>query len=169
MVLRALLFCLLCSGCLDDQRSATVSLDTWTQVTRVISPEVEVFRDPRGIMTVRTALFHDDGQVNYGVMTNVRRRVPNSPQVRDVYAGQIRLPYHRIDRIWSHCLDGCQRAEVGFIPLSAASFEIAARTGLPLRVFGNRGRYEGVVPATLFQTVLSAPRTPDLYCATDCR
>ncbi|MFT7147931.1 MAG: hypothetical protein ACJASZ_002819 [Yoonia sp.] len=42
------------------------------------------------------------------------------------------------------------------INMTEAGFRLAARTDLPLRVFGRRGRYAGTIPASQFQQVLDA-------------
>lgn len=130
--------------------------DDWTGFNEFVTPEAEIFRDRKAIMTVRPVVVERGGVRSFGVLTNIRRRVPNGPIIETVHAGDIRLQYQRHDRLLSHCVDGCQRAEVGVIHLTEAAFRTAARTGLPLRVQGRRGRYEGTVPAVLFQQVLAA-------------
>lgn len=130
--------------------------DAWTGFNESTTPEAEIFRDRKAIMTVRPVVVERGGVRSFGVLTNIRRRVPNGPIIETVQSGDIRLQYQRHDRILSHCIDGCQRAEVGVIHLTEAAFRAAARTGLPLRVQGRRGRYEGTVPALLFQQVLDA-------------
>ena len=133
--------------------------DDWTEFNETTTPEGEIFRDQQGIMTVRPVMIERGGQWAYGVLTNIRRRVPNGPMVETIHSGDVPLQYERHDRLWSHCIDGCQRAEVGVIHLTEAAFRAAARTGLPLRVQGRRGRYEGTVPAALFARVLAMDQT----------
>ena len=129
--------------------------DDRTGFETFVTPEHEIFRDDKAIMVVRPVIVARDGTRAYGVLTNIRRRVPNGPVIQAMYAGNIPLHYQKHDRLLTHCIDGCQRAEIGFIHLTEAAFHAAARTGLPLRVEGRRGRYEGTVPGSLFQTVLS--------------
>lgn len=105
-------------------------------------------------MAVRGVMISKDGQSAWGVLTNIRRTGPNGPIIEKMVSGAVTLNYQRHDRIWSHCLDGCRRAETGVIHLTQDSFMIAAGTGLPIRVFGRRGRSEGVVPPALFAAVL---------------
>ncbi|WP_439155616.1 hypothetical protein [Yoonia sp.] len=155
MLLRILFSGFLIAAC-TPQSDIVIRYDDWTGFNEIITPEHEIFRDNKAIMTVRPVMVMRDGRRQFAILTNIRRRVPNGPVVETVYAGDIRLPYQMHDRIWSHCIDGCQRAEVGVIPLTESAFRAAARTGLPLRVQGRRGRYHGVVPATLLQQVLDA-------------
>ncbi|WP_296373503.1 hypothetical protein [Yoonia sp.] len=152
---RFLFLCLIFAAC-TAQADVVMRYDDWTGFHEIITPEHEIFRDSRAIMTVRPVMIIRDGQRQFGILTNIRRRVPNGPVVETVHAGDIRLQYQMHDRIWSHCVDGCQRAEVGLIPLTEAAFRAAARTGLPLRVQGRRGRYHGLVPPDLLQQVLDA-------------
>ena len=129
--------------------------DDWTGFDTFITPEHEIFRDDKAIMVVRPVIVTRGGTRAYGVLTNIRRRGPNGPIVEAMYSGDVRLQYQRHDRLLTHCIDGCQRAEIGVIHLTEAAFHAAARTGLPLRVEGRRGRYQGTVPGSLFQAVLS--------------
>ena len=155
MILRGIALCLCLSACTPGADVIT-RYDDWTGFNEFVTPEAEIFRDAKAIMTVRPVVVERGGVRSYGVLTNIRRRVPNGPIVETVYAGDIRLDYQAHDRLLTHCMDGCQRAEVGVIHLSEGAFRAAARTGLPLRVQGRRGRYEGTVPAALFQQVLAA-------------
>jgi len=155
MVLRLLAFCLCLSACTPGVDVITRH-DDWTGFNQAVTQEAEIYRDRKAIMTVRPVMVERDGVRRFGVLTNIRRRVPNGPIVETVYAGDIRLQYQMHDRLWSHCIDGCQRAEVGVIHLTEPAFRAAARTGLPLRVQGRRGRYSGTVPAALFQDILAA-------------
>ncbi len=132
--------------------------DDWTGFNEFYTPEHEIFRDRKAIMVVRPVMIERGGTRAYGVLTNIRRRVPNGPIVEAMYSGSVRLQYQRHDRLLTHCIDGCQRAEVGMIHLTEAAFRTAAGTGLPLRVEGRRGRYEGIVPGILFRQVLNKPR-----------
>lgn len=155
MSLRLLILVFLLAAC-TPREDVIARYDDWTGFNEFYTPEHEIFRDREGIMTVRPVIVERGGQRAYGLLTNIRRRVPNGPMVEAMYSGDIRLQYQRHDRIWSHCLDGCQRAEVGVIYLSESAFRAAAVTGLPIRVFGRRGRYEGTAPGWLFQRVLDA-------------
>lgn len=155
MVIRCLFLCLIFAAC-TPQADIVTRYDDWTGFNEIIKPEHEIFRNSKAIMTVRPVMVTRDGQRQFAILTNIRRRVPNGPVVETVHAGDIRLQYRMHDRIWSHCIDGCQRAEVGVIVLSEAAFRAAARTGLPLRVQGRRGRYHGIVPPDLLQKVLNA-------------
>lgn len=149
-----ILFWIALSAC--TPRAAVITrYDDWTGFNERTTPEAEVFRDRQGIMTVRPVIIERGGQRAFGVLTNIRRQVPNGPMVETMYSGNVQLHYQRHDRLWTHCIDGCQRAEVGVIHLTEAAFHTAARTGLPLRVQGRRGRYEGTVPAALFARVLA--------------
>ncbi len=132
--------------------------DDWTGFNEFYTPEYEIFRDRKAIMVVRPVIIERGGTRAYGVLINIRRRVPNGPIVEAMYSGNVQLQYQRHDRLLTHCIDGCQRAEVGVIHLTEAAFRTAARTGLPLRVQGRRGRYEGIVPGILFRQVLNRPR-----------
>ena len=153
MLLRLSILVLLLAAC-TPREDVITRYDDWTGFNEFYTPEHEIFRDSKGIMTVRPIVVERGGQRAYGLLTNIRRRVPNGPIVEAMYSGDIRLQYQKHDRIWSHCLDGCQRAEVGVIHLSEAAFRTAAVTGLQIRVFGRRGRYEGTAPGWLFQRVL---------------
>lgn len=155
MLYRLLLLSLALAACTPGSNVIT-HYDDWTGFNEFVTPEHEVFRDRKAIMTVRPVIIARGGQRAYGVLTNIRRRVPNGPMVETMYSGDIRLHYQKHDRLWSHCIDGCQRAEVGVIHLSEAAFHAAAVTGLPIRVQGRRGRYHGTVPGALFQRVLDA-------------
>lgn len=156
MLIRYVSLCLLFAACTPPADVVT-RYDDWSGFNEVITQEHEIFRDSRAIMTVRPVMIMRDGRRQFGIFTNIRRRVPNGPIIETVHAGNIRLQYRMHDRIWSHCTDGCQRAEVGVIHLTEGAFRAAARTGLPLRVQGRRGRYHGVVPPHLFQQVLDSP------------
>ena len=153
---RYLFFILFGLGACAPDRDVILSTDSWTGFTQIVTPEHEVFRDAKAIMTVRPVSIARDGTRAFGVFTNIRRRVPNGPIINAMYSGEARLDYQRHDRLMTHCIDGCQRAEIGVINLIEASFRQAARTGLPLQVFGRRGRYAGTVPASQFQQVLDA-------------
>lgn len=155
MVLRLICLCLALAACTPGADVIT-RYDDWTGFNEFVTPEAEIFRDNKAIMTARPVMVEQGGQRRFGVLTNIRRRVPNGPIVESVHAGEIRLQYQMHDRLWSHCIDGCQRAEVGVIHLTESAFRAAARTGLPLRVQGRRGRYHGVVPGHLFAQVLDA-------------
>jgi len=134
--------------------------DAWTGAVTSYTPEYEIFRDRNAIMVVRPVIVTMDGARAYGLLTSIRRKAPNGPLIRAVYSGNIKLQYQRHDRLLTHCIDGCQRAEIGVITLTETAFHTAAQTGLPVRVQGRRGRYSGVAPAWLFQQVLAAQHTP---------
>ncbi len=153
---RYLFFLMFGLGACAPPQSVIASTDSWTGFAQIVTPEREIFRDAKAIMTVRPVSIARNGERAFGVLTNVRRRVPNGPIINSMYSGNVRLDYQRHDRLLTHCIDGCQRAEIGVINLTEAGFRIAARTGLPLRVFGRRGRYAGTVPAQQFQQVLDA-------------
>ncbi len=154
MLLRLSILVLSLAACAPREDVIT-RYDDWTGFNEFTTPEHEIFRARRGIMTVRPIIIERGGVRAYGLLTNIRRRVPNGPIVEAMYSGDIKLQYQKHDRIWSHCLDGCQRAEVGVIHLTEAAFRTAAMTGLPIRVRGRRARYEGVAPAWLFQRLLT--------------
>jgi len=153
---RILFFIILGLGACAPRQGVIAGIDSWTGFAQIVTPEHEIFRDNKAIMTVRPVSIARGGERAFGVLTNIRRRVPNGPIVNAMYSGSVRLDYQRHDRLLTHCIDGCQRAEIGVINMTEASFRHAARTGLPLRVFGRRGRYAGTVPATQFQQVLDA-------------
>lgn len=155
MVIRFVLLCLALTAC-THQQAVTTRYDDWTGFNEFVTPEHEIFRDHKAVMTVRPVMIERGGTRAFGVLTNIRRRVPNGPIVRTMYSGDIQLLYQRHDRLLTHCIDGCQRAEIGVIHLTEAAFRAASRTGLPVRVFGRRGRYAGVVPGPLFESVLDA-------------
>ncbi|WP_373635547.1 hypothetical protein [Yoonia sp. SS1-5] len=129
--------------------------DAWTGFQQSYTSEYEIFSDRKAIMVVRPIMISRDGVQAFGVLTNIRRRVANGPIVETMTSRGVPLQYERHDRLLTHCIDGCQRAEVGIIKLTPAAFRLAARTGLPIRVQGRRGRYEGTVPGWLFQRVLA--------------
>ena len=91
----------------------------------------------------------------FGVFTNIRRRDANCPRIGRITSGGQTLDYTAHDRLLTHCIDGCQPAEVGVITLGETAFRLAAQAGLPLRVWGLRGRYDGTVPAEAFARVLA--------------
>ena len=155
MFLRLLIFGLCLSACTSRTHIIT-HFDAWTNFNEVVTQETEIYRDRKAIMTVRPVMIERAGLRRFGVLTNIRRRIPNGPIIEIIHAGDIKLQYQMHDRLWSHCIDGCQRAEVGVIHLTETAFRAAARTGLPLRVHGRRGRYSGIVPAALFQDILAA-------------
>lgn len=148
--MRMLLLILLLSAC-TEQRSIT---DPWTGAVTDLSPDYEVFRQDQGRMSVRAARVVLSGQEQWGLLTSVRRTGPNGPRVQRVQSGEIDLQYTRLDRLFTHCIDQCQRTEIGFILLSPEVFFIAAKNGLSIRVWGSRGRYWGTVPAEAFAYLL---------------
>jgi len=153
MILRLLIVFLGLTAC-TPRADVIVRYDDWTGFNEYLTPEHEIFRDRKAIMTVRPVVIERGGTRAFGLLTNIRRRVPNGPIVEAMYAGDIQLQYQRHDRLLTHCIDRCQRAEVGVIHLTEAAFRAAARTGLPIRVQGRRGRYDGVAPGWLFQRAM---------------
>ena len=123
-------------------------------VERFTTPEIEVFRDRTGILVARPVILQRGAQRHYAILINARRRSPNAPIIETVASGRRILDYQRHDRLWSHCIDGCQRAEVGAVTLDAGTFRRAAEDGFPLLVAGKRQSYEGTLPATAFARVL---------------
>lgn len=154
MIVRFLLLALVLAAC-TPELDVIARYDEWTEFDQSFTPEHEIFRDEKGIMSVRPIVIERGGKRGFGVLTNIRRRVPNAPIIRAIYTGRAKVDYQRHDRLLTHCSDGCQRAEIGVIHMTEESFVLAARTGLPLRVFGRRARYTGVVPPELFQQVLN--------------
>ena len=150
------LFLILClSACTPIREEVLSDYDDWRGTTALFTQEREIYRDGDGLMTARpVVVMGPEGRV-YGVLTNVRRRDANGPRIDRMTSGDTTLAYIAHDRLFTHCIDGCQRAEVGTITLSEAAFRIAATTGLPIRAWGLRGRYEGVVPAEAFARVLA--------------
>lgn len=153
---RYLFFIMFGLGACAPRQGVITGTAGWTGFAQIVTQEQEVFRDKNAIMTVRPVSIARDGERAFGVLTNIRRRFPNGPIINAMYSGNVRLDYQRHDRLMTHCIKGCQRAEIGVINLNEASFRIAARTDLPLRVFGRRGRYACTVPAAQFQQVLDA-------------
>ncbi|MEY1555080.1 hypothetical protein AB3Y40_05545 [Yoonia sp. R2331] len=150
-----LLFLLL-AGCIRDQ--VLVTRDAWTGHQTITVQEREIYRDDDAILVARPTIIVKDGQTGYAVLTNLRRRDANGPRIERVTSLGHDMVYVRHDRLRTHCIDGCQAAEVGAVHLSEATFRAAARSGLPLRVWGLRGRAEGIVPAEAFVRVLAQLR-----------
>ncbi|WP_394152692.1 hypothetical protein [Loktanella salsilacus] len=146
------------SACIPVRDEILLSHDDWRGTTTVTVNEREVFRsdDGDGLMTARPVITRGPDGRAFGVLLNVRRRDANEPRIDRVTSGRQVLTYTAHDRLLTHCIDGCQPAEVGVITLTEAAFHIAAQSGLPLRVWGQRGRYEGTVPAEAFLRVLAA-------------
>lgn len=145
---------LLLAGCAAHRPDAIALVDDWTGGTTVTVHEREIFRDRSAIVVVRPVILRRGALEGYGVWVNYRRTAPNGPRIEKITAFGRPLDYRRLDRLRTHCIDGCDAAEVGLICLSREAFEIAARTGLPIRIWGKRGRAEGVVPAEAFARVL---------------
>ena len=150
---RAIFFLLLLSACIRTE--VLVTRDDWTGADVITVNEREIFRDGDAIVVVRPVIVGRGTDVLYGVLTNVRRRDANGPKIERMTAFGRNLPYRRFDRLRTHCIDGCQKAELGIITLDRESFALAARTGLPLHIWGLRGRYDGTVPAEAFARVLA--------------
>ena len=123
---------------------------------RITVPEVELFRDATGRMVARPAIVQLGDARRYAVLLTVLRHAPNGPRVELVASDHGPLDYQPNDRLWSHCIDGCRRAETGAVTLSEAAFRAAAQTGLPILVAGAYQSYEGTLPADAFARVLAA-------------
>lgn len=150
-LLSALVFLTACT----PRQEVTQRFDDWTGFAETITPEYEILRDSRAIMTVRGIMLARDGQRGFAVLTRIRRLGPNGPLVLEMRSGDIRLDYRRHDRLLTQCRDRCRRSETGAILMSETAFRQAATTGLPLRISGRRQRYEATVPARLFQAILN--------------
>lgn len=148
---------LLFTACTPVKEEVLRSYDDWLGTTSFTTNEREIYRAPDGdgLMTARPVIVMGPQGRAYGVLTNVRRRDSNAPKLERITSGNITLAYTAHDRRYTHCIDGCQRAEVGVIALTEETFRIATRTGLPLRAWGKRGRYDGTVPAEAFARVLA--------------
>lgn len=143
---------LVLAGC--GQR-VVVLRDDWLGTLAFYTVEHEIYRDQFAIVEARPIVITGTDGLGYAVLTNVRRRDANGPKVERMTMGAVTLDYVMLDRKRTHCIDGCQKAEVGAIHMSREAFTIAAQTGLSLRIWGHRGRYEGTVPARAFAEVLS--------------
>ena len=150
----ALFLCL--SACIPIHEEVLQTTDDWRGTTTVTVNEREIHRDGDGLMTARPVVVMGPEGRAWGVLTNVRRRDANGPRIDRMTSGEATLSYTRHDRLLTHCIDGCQGADVGVVTLSEAAFRAAATTGLPLRVWGQRGRYDGTIPAEAFARVLAA-------------
>lgn len=148
---RAFLLFFALSGCIRDQ--ALVTVDPWSDTTLITTQEREIYRSPDAIVVARPAIVMRSGRAGYAVLINVRRRDANEPRIEQITSRGHTLDYDRHDRLRTHCIDGCQKAEIGAIYLSHARFGTSTRSGLPLRIWGKRGRYAGVVPSEAFARV----------------
>ncbi|MFZ3581277.1 hypothetical protein ACOI1H_03775 [Loktanella sp. DJP18] len=149
------------SACVPIDAEVLRGYDDWRGTTTLMTHEREIHRSPDGdgLMAARpVVIMGADGRA-YGVLTDVRRRDANGPAIDRMTSGDIPLVYTAHDRRLTHCIDGCQPAEVGIITLSERAFRTAAVTGLPLRAWGLRGRYDGTVPAEAFARVLAEADT----------
>jgi hypothetical protein len=154
MMWRALILCFLLGACTAPQ--AVVSFhDDWTGIDMITTREQEIFRDRQGVMLVRPAITSRGGQYAFGIVTRIYRLVPNGPIIEKIESNGTPLRYKRTDRLLTQCTDACRRTEIGVIHLTEAEFRNAARSGLPLRVFGRRGRYAGFVPPEPLQRLLA--------------
>ena len=151
-----LLFAVLALTACAGQPQVTKRFDDWTGFAETITAEHEILRDGTAIMTARGVVIARDGQRTFGVLTRLRRVVPNGPIIMHMSSGTTRLDYRRHDRLLTQCIDRCRRTETGVIVMSEQAFRVASQTGLPLRIQGRRGRYAATVPATLFQEILGA-------------
>lgn len=150
-----LILALLCLAACTPGADVLVSHDAWTGADMLTTPAREIYRDGDALFEVRPVIVVQDGVAAYGVLTNLRRRDANGPKIDRITSLGHTLHYDRHDRLRTHCIDGCQKAEVGVIRLSRDTFAAAAHSGLPLRVWGQRGRYDGTVPAVDFARVLA--------------
>ncbi|SEM82400.1 hypothetical protein SAMN04488003_10553 [Loktanella fryxellensis] len=162
-----LVLLLMLTACAPIGTQVIVARDDWRGTTVITVPEEEIDRGmgtlPLGgpsLLTARPVIVMDLAQATgppraYGVLLNQRRQDGLAPRIDRVTTGGVTLPYTRHDRRPTHCVDGCQRAEVGVATLSEEAFRRAAKTGLPLAVWGLRGRNAGVVPADAFARVLA--------------
>lgn len=143
------------ASCAPIGQQVHVIEDTWTGTREITVGEREIYRDSDAIVVARPAVYIAAGTPRYGVFLNMRTRTANGPIIQQITYGttSTRLPYQKLDRLRTHCIDGCQKAEIGWIPLSAEAFEIATHTGLPIRIWGKRRRAEGRVPAEAFAKV----------------
>ena len=157
-----LFLCSVLTACVPIGQEVLQTYDDWLGTTSFTTNEREIFRgaDGDGLMTARPVIVMGPQGRAYGVLTNVRRRDANGPLIERITSGNATLTYAAHDRRFTHCIDGCQPAEVGAITLSEAAFRLAAVTGLPLRVWGVRGRYDGTVPAEAFARVLEKAESP---------
>jgi hypothetical protein len=110
---RYLFFMMFALGACAPHQGVIASTDNWTGFAQIVTTEHEVFRDAKAIMTVRPVSIARDGQRAFGILTNIRRRVPNGPILNRIYSADVGLDYQRHDRLKTHCIDGCQRAEIG--------------------------------------------------------
>ncbi|MBS1304188.1 hypothetical protein [Loktanella sp. SALINAS62] len=133
---------------------------TQSGIQRFTVQEREIYRNNTGIMTARPVILQAQGHRAYAVLLNVRRRAPNGPTLIRVATGDRLLDYRRHHRIYSHCIDGCQRAELGAIHISADAFHAAARDGLHVLAEGVHQSYSGTIPAHAFARVLRAADDP---------
>ena len=154
----ALFLCL--SACIPIRAEVLQTYDDWRGTTTLTVNEREIHRDGDGLMTARPVIVMGTDGRAYGVLTNVRRRDANGPRIDRMTSGEATLAYTAHDRLLSHCIDGCQRAEVGVVTLSESAFRAAATAGLPVRAWGQRGRYDGTIPAEAFARVLAAADRP---------
>lgn len=143
------------SACTPIHDQVLLGRDAWTGARSVTVQEREIYRDTDAILVARPIILTNTTEAGYGVLINLRRQDANGPRIMRITALGQTLNYQRLDRLRTHCIDGCQKAEVGVISLSRESFVIASRTGLPLQVWGQRGRAEGPVPAEAFARVLA--------------
>lgn len=147
------LFLAVASACSTAPQSVP-AVDDWTGFAQAVTEDHEILRNNTAIMTARGIIIARDGKRAFAVLTSLRRLTPNGPMILSVYSGDTRLNYQRHDRLLTQCIDRCRRTETGAIYLTEAAFRIAARTGLPLRIQGRRGRYSAQVPAALFAELL---------------
>ena len=175
---RFMILCFLLTAC-SPIGSVVNFHDNWTGIDTITTNEQEIFRDRQGVMLVRPVITSRGGQRAFGIVTRIYRIVPNGPIIEKIESNGNLLRYQKTDRLLTQCIDTCRRTEIGVIHLTEAEFRNAAKSGLPLRIFGRRGRYHGTVSPALLQTLLaqidatpqaaaiSAPQHPQ--CRTDHR
>lgn len=136
-------------------RDVTVTRDTWTDTNRFAPPDAEIFRHQGATVVARPIIMTKSSGTLFGVLLQVNRTDANGPRIEKVTLAQTALDYRKIDRLLTQCDSRCQRSEFGVIALPEGAFTMAERTGLPLRIWGQRGRYSGTVPAALFRDTLA--------------
>ena len=153
--MRVLILFLLLSAC---SYAPVLVHDEWTGARTVVAPNSEVSRSQFAIVEARPVIGLSPTGNDHAVLLNIRRRDANGPKLVQITSQGKLMDYVMHDRLRTHCLDGCQKAEIGAIHLSPHSFQVAARNGLSLRIWGQRDRYAGHIPAQQFQKALAIQR-----------
>ena len=76
---RILFFIILGLGACAPRQGVIAGTDSWTGFAQIVTSEHEIFCDNKATMTVRPVSIARDGERAFGVLTNIRRRVPNGP------------------------------------------------------------------------------------------